>query len=1115
MESTPRYEILNTIAAGDFATVYRARDRELGREVAIKQIHQQFLSNPRQTERYWREAQLLASLQHPNILTIYDIVRPNGWLILELMRGNLGQSIQTGPLDLDFLRLALVCCSNALNFLHANGIIHGDVKPSNMLVDLQGRVKLGDFGLARRASSEQGSLLKGTTKYMAPELVSNQFGPVGPASDLYSLGFSAYELMCGPNFDSLFPGLSTFGRDRQIAWLMWHSAPDRQLPQIARVLEGVPPDLAQVIERMVVKDQSRRYQSAQDVLRDLRSGQYGPARPDADPSGAQAGVSRQKRLIRIAAVAAMAVSVILSIVLMLPNKPVRKAAPKDAQPVEGIVRTVFPDERGVVVESVVTGSPEQITFKPTDRFYINQKEGILRDLQPLDRISIEVHRDEAGRKVSIVHATRPQTQEGRIKSVEPASDKFTLAYGTGNDQVVVRVPATVKILLNGQDRLRNQPVKVADLKPGDRVEVSHLAEEGGRVATRLEVEREMTLAGIIRNVDAAKGEVTISQGEGAQARMITLPLAPKHEVTLNGSRVFDKRVLTPADLKPGDKATLTHDKRIVRVDAYRTLGQAGVVQAILPNALDVTLDLQGKATRFLVDESTKITLGGETIKLSDLRAGDAVDITHDTPDAVNPRALTVAARRVVEPTRWAVLVGVSQYDDALLGRLAYPAADATLLHETLVKRFGVPANQSLLLTDANQVRMQEGIGSLLERIPADGKLVIYFAGHAWQDADKTVYLAPKEFNKEQAAATGVSLQWLVDRMEQCKAKEKVLLLDACNSGPGIDPQKEPSTAEMFQALKTPPGQAALRTVTGIASCSKGERGSVLPDRQHGLFAMALSEGFGGQADKNRDNRLEVTELFSFVNESMNALGAPLQKKQTAQIFLPDNRPARLSAEAKKAIRAVAGLVRQNEVDLNAARSQYDAAQAAAGKETEPKLLFGLVLMKTRQRADAVRHFENLKIEHSTSPLPPLALAWLKFERRMYPSGVEELVELVNKLSKPTGPGDAATAEAQSILPWVGQLREFAAVGDEKHSTPAAVLDKLDAAVAEHGEAAKKLYEQGRTQTRDKVKQFDARIESAPDEATGAKLRIERRQVTPFAQFPYDAALQIVLAGLDR
>ena len=140
--------------------------------MAIKQIHQQFLTDQRQLARYWQEAQLLASLQHPNIVTIYDIVRPRGWLIVELMRGSLKPATQASAIDLDFLRVALTDCLTALQFLHANGVIHGDIKPSNLLVDSQGRVKLGDFGLARRASNEGGSLLKGTTKYMAPELIS-------------------------------------------------------------------------------------------------------------------------------------------------------------------------------------------------------------------------------------------------------------------------------------------------------------------------------------------------------------------------------------------------------------------------------------------------------------------------------------------------------------------------------------------------------------------------------------------------------------------------------------------------------------------------------------------------------------------------------------------------------------------------------------------------------------------------------------------------------------------------------------------------------------------------------------------------------------------------------
>ena len=101
---------------------------------------------------------------------------------------------------------------NALQFLHANGVVHGDVKPSNMLLDAHNRLKLGDFGLARRASNPEGSLLKGTTKYMAPELISSQFGPVGPASDLYSLGFAGLRAdVRKPVRVALSRGSATFG----------------------------------------------------------------------------------------------------------------------------------------------------------------------------------------------------------------------------------------------------------------------------------------------------------------------------------------------------------------------------------------------------------------------------------------------------------------------------------------------------------------------------------------------------------------------------------------------------------------------------------------------------------------------------------------------------------------------------------------------------------------------------------------------------------------------------------------------------------------------------------------------------------------------------------------
>lgn len=265
-----RYQVLEKVGTGSFATVYRARDVELGREVAIKQLHQQFLEDPRQLARYWLEAQLLASLHHPNIVTIFDIDRDRGWLIMELMQGNLAERLNGKPMDLRALRATLAHCLRALKHLHEQGVIHGDIKPGNMMIDSRKRVKIGDFGLARRASDDEGSLLKGATKYMAPEMVSDDFGEVGPASDLYSLGFSAYSLLCGENFEQLFPGLNAFGRDRQIAWMMWHAAPDRRLPEIRRVLEGVPEDIARVIQKLTEKDQSLRYKSADEALSDLQ-----------------------------------------------------------------------------------------------------------------------------------------------------------------------------------------------------------------------------------------------------------------------------------------------------------------------------------------------------------------------------------------------------------------------------------------------------------------------------------------------------------------------------------------------------------------------------------------------------------------------------------------------------------------------------------------------------------------------------------------------------------------------------------------------------------------------------------------------------------------------------
>jgi len=1119
MDPAERYEIVNTIATGDFATVYRARDRELRREVAIKQIHKQFLTDPRQLERYWREAQLLASLSHPNIITIHDIVRSRGWLILELMRGSLRESTRGEPIDLDYLRVVLLHCLNALRFLHANGVIHGDVKPSNMLLDAQNRVKLGDFGLARRASSQEGSLLKGTTKYMAPELISDQFGPVGPASDLYSLGFSAYELMCGMQFEALFPGLTSFGRDRQIAWLMWHAAADRNLPEIHRVLEGVPDDLAHVVQALVIKDQGRRFQSADDVIRHLRVDpltRLGAEPIDAEAEAAEAQAARKKRMLRVGSILAMAFSVILSVWMLLPRGP-EPVAPKEPEPTRGIVRSVYLGERTLVLERSDDGRPQEIPIKPRDEILINDKKQLFRNLQPGDRVTIEIYRDASGLPINRIIATRPKIQSGRVEAVDAEEGKLIVAVGEEGQTLVVRVPGSVRIVFNGQATLDGRPVTLNEIEADDRVEVHHIGDPAGRTATELSVLRVVVLEGIVRDVDLDKRELTVARSSDKDAELVVLPFAPKCDVTVNQRSELDGQLLKPEDLKPGDTARVSHDTHVVRVDAYRVLGQAGVVQNIHESlrTLQVQLEAEPRPTNFLVGPQCKVTLAGEPVGLGDLRAGDLVDITHDSPDAKNPEAISIAAIRPPDLSRWAVLVAIQDYDDRCLSRLEYPVADAKLLEQTLIQRYRVAPDHVLMLVDVSQVRLEQGIPNLLEKVKAGDKVILYVAGHAYRDDDGKIYLAPKNFNLARIAASGLSLQWLVDQFEQCAGKEKLLLLDTSNAGAGADLRQQPSTAEMLETLEAPPGRAPLRTVTAIASSSAGERGHAWPAKQHGVFAYSVSEGFSGRADANRDCRLEPTELFAFLNQAMASAGAEIQQSQTPRLFLPDDTPPRLSEDAKKAIGKLAAHLHLPKIDPLAIKSEYTTAQTLAEGEPEPKLLYGLLLLAARERSEAALVLEELRVEYPRQLLSVQALAWLHFDKRTYERGVEELVELVSRIPKPGDPASPYPDEVAELFQWAGMLREFAETAErEPYKPPQLTLEKLDAAVDAHGLEARRHYQRGRDQTRRTLQEFDQRI-LAGNEATQARLRVERRNVNSYTSFPYDEAVDRILAGLDK
>ncbi len=1124
MDTSQRYEIVDTIASGDFAVVYRARDLELGRAVAVKQIHAQYLSNPQQLARYWQEAQLLASLQHPNILTVYDVVRPRGWLILELMQRSLKLEAEGDGIDLGSLKRVLIDCAEALRFLHANGVIHGDIKPSNLLLGAQGRVVIGDFGLARRASSEQGSLLKGTTKYMAPELVSNQFGPVGPASDLYSLGFTAYELMCGRQFDTLFPGLSSFGRDQQIAWMMWHAAPDRRLPEIGKVLQGVPDDLARVIQRLTVKDQSRRYASAEDVLRDLQSGAHGiappPVQEDALALAAREAAARKKKRMRIVAMMALACSLMLSVAMLLPS---RKAPPppQAPEPTRGVVQNVLVGERRLVLEAASDGSVQELDFRPGDRFFVNDHELTLRELAPGDEVEVTELRDEAGRKIKEVRATRPVGDVGRVAAVQPEEATFTLAVTEGEDkgkEWTIHVPDELPIRFNEQLDRNGKPVVLADLQVGDDVTVRHKGTHTGRVATELSLTRVVETEGVLREVRAEQGELVLATGPAETPVLVRLPLADKVGVTLNGRRVLNEKLLQPADLKPGDKAVLAHNTHVLRVDAYRILGTGGTIDQAHVDAgtLDVRVEGASRPSSFRIGPQCKITLAGQPAELAELRRGDEVDITHDDPGAASPEPIALVARRPADTHRWALLVANQTFEDRRLLAQEHPVPDAKRLCDTLVSRYKVPATQSLLLSDESLVRLEQGISDFLRRLGPPDQLLVYVTGRAFRNDQDTVFLAPKNFDYSRMDVTGLSLQWLVDQLEACKAGEKLLLLDANQVTDGTDLQRQPSAAEMIGTLKAPPGRAPLRTVTAVAGTSEGQRALTVDDGKHGLFARLLTAAYAGAADKNRDTRIEPTELFTYLNETMPREAARLSGEQTPHLTLPDDRPPRLTDDAKKAIRRLAGHLRATRPAQETIDADYAAASELAGKELEPRLLYGLLLLKARDREKTIPHFEELRLEKPELLLPLQAMAWMQFDMRRYPAGVLQLAELVEHIPVPDKAVDGYDAHTLELLAWAGRLREFAASAvPEAWQAPAETLSRLDTAVAGHGHAAQQAFAEGQAAVRAMVADFTNRIAAATTDATEARLKVERRQLSHYVSFPFDAEVARILAGLDH
>jgi tRNA A-37 threonylcarbamoyl transferase component Bud32 len=280
-----RYQIIGEVGAGGFATVYRARDPMLDREVAVKVLHAHLARDPQLRERFVREGRALARVRHPNVVQIYDAGEVNGpgsgagpvYLAMEFVPGRTLAQIARGRLmPLAEVLSVVRQIAPALDAIHAAGLVHRDIKPANILIEERGagpgRAVLLDLGIARSMDNTgltTSGLLLGTPGYLAPEQVEGA-AEVGPSTDVYQLGATTYALLAGrPPFE---------GDTAQVLYAVAHRAPR----DLAELRPDLPPHAVAAVAEALAKSPSRRPARATDFAASLDG--HAPATPRLPPA---------------------------------------------------------------------------------------------------------------------------------------------------------------------------------------------------------------------------------------------------------------------------------------------------------------------------------------------------------------------------------------------------------------------------------------------------------------------------------------------------------------------------------------------------------------------------------------------------------------------------------------------------------------------------------------------------------------------------------------------------------------------------------------------------------------------------------------------------------------
>ena len=364
------YQIVSVLGSGGMGEVYRARDTRLGRDIAIKVVNAALTRSPETVRRFEQEARLAGSLNHPNLVTVYDVGVHGGvpYLVTELLEGeSLRHRLARGPVPVQTALEWGAQMAHGLAAAHARGIVHRDVKPENILIAADGRVKLLDFGIAKLSEASvpggpRGLLeetvtptggvthtgdLVGSPGYMSPEQVRGE--PLDGRTDVFSLGSVVHELVGGTK---AFSGVTLV----ESSYAILHHDP-------APLPPGIPPAVRQVVLRCLEKQPDRRFQSCEDLAfaLEMLRGPVAPAPVSPRPSRA----SRVRRLWPAALVLALVAAGAGTTLLLGRSSP----SPVQVEQVThrwGAVRGArFSPDGRIVFSAAFEGGPEEVYARPS------------------------------------------------------------------------------------------------------------------------------------------------------------------------------------------------------------------------------------------------------------------------------------------------------------------------------------------------------------------------------------------------------------------------------------------------------------------------------------------------------------------------------------------------------------------------------------------------------------------------------------------------------------------------------------------------------------------------------------------------------------------------------